>query len=548
MSAVQAIYRAAAAVAGERGQLGHRSAEDAPRQLEQVVNVVSSFLPDVPLDAPTVMSLIIIFAFILQFYWTVISFNLASGVSGSSAAATATTTTTTTTTTEASRVFAEATVAPAVTARTQTVTPAPAPEWRYMMRDFDLPKWVLMQKVDVKHSGVQYRKARSAPLERPWAQPRLGRSRVESRSRVTDGEYWPRKQEWLEEQRWGEGHRWPPTSTEEAPQTVTEVDQADLRGEDTDVPAHHTAPYPADTAPYPANTAPYPADTVPPWAPSGNEPVGHPSGEESGGRPQMPIDYDVDASLPKPLDLSSHRLVHYPVEESDMKVEGAAADLLHAAERWGNRLKNWHVLGKEGAEMVTQAVLMMRCAVGSVGFCAKLDHYFRRQHDLNLVAAMMNHHHSEEQPSYDYDSYYDPPDYDHRDWHPKVKKVPKDRGPGRLYQPEEVKEEQEKPEEDVDAKDQLQRRHDQHRVDQDDDTQQQDTRVTESGSLMKKSWNIYFFMSVMAVLVFLMDASYRILRVVSFGASRAFHDPHYDLLATLSAAIRRWDDQPHDVY
>lgn len=532
MSAVQAIYRTAAVVAGERGQSVHRSAEDAPRQLEQVVNVVSSFLPDVPLDAPTVMSLIIIFAFILQFYWTVISFNLAGGVSGSSA--TTATTTTTTTTTEASRVFDEATVAPAVTARTQTVTPAPAPEWRYMMRDFDLPKWVLMQKVDVKHSGVQYRKARSAPLERPWVQPREGRSRVESRSRVIDGEYWPRKQEWLEELHWGQDHRWPPTSTEEAPQTVTEVDQAGVRGEDTDAPARHTAPYPADTEL--------------PWTPMRNEPARHPGGEESGVRPQMPIDYDVEASLPTPLDLSSHRLVNYPLKESGMKVEGAAADLLHAAERWGNRLKNWHVLGKDGAEMVTQAVLMMRCAIGSVGFCAKLDHYFRRQHDLNLAAAMMNHHHGEEQASYDYDSYFDPPDYDYREWHAKVKKVPKDRGPGRLYQPEEIEEEQEKTEEDADANDQLQRRHDQHRGDQDDDTQRQDTRVTESGSLMKKSWNIYFFMSVMAVLVFLMDASYRILRVVSFGASRAFHDPHYDLLATLSAAIRRWDDQPHDAY
>ncbi|ROT64107.1 hypothetical protein C7M84_017962 [Penaeus vannamei] len=508
MSAVQAIYRAAAAVAGERGQLGHRSAEDAPRQLEQVVNVVSSFLPDVPLDAPTVMSLIIIFAFILQFYWT--SYLSTSPVVCHRR--------------------------PAVTARTQTVTPAPAPEWRYMMRDFDLPKWVLMQKVDVKHSGVQYRKARSAPLERPWAQPRLGRSRVESRSRVTDGEYWPRKQEWLEEQRWGRG---PPLAADEhrggaadgyggGPGRFARARTRTCR---------RTTPLltAADTAPYPANTAPYPADTVPPWAPSGNEPVGHPSGEESGGRPQMPIDYDVDASLPKPLDLSSHRLVHYPVEESDMKVEGAAADLLHAAERWGNRLKNWHVLGKEGAEMrglLRQTGPLLPAAARPQPRCCDDEPttIARSSPPTTTIVTTTR------------------PTTTTATGTTKVKKVPKDRGPGRLYQPEEVKEEQEKPEEDVDAKDQLQRRHDQHRVDQDDDTQQQDTRVTESGSLMKKSWNIYFFMSVMAVLVFLMDASYRILRVVSFGASRAFHDPHYDLLATLSAAIRRWDDQPHDVY
>ncbi|KAG7178260.1 hypothetical protein Hamer_G028924 [Homarus americanus] len=38
--------------------------------------------------------------------------------------------------------------------------------------------------------------------------------------------------------------------------------------------------------------------------------------------------------------------------------------------------------------------------------------------------------------------------------------------------------------------------------------------VWATGPLGQKSWNIYVFMSVMAVLVFLMDASYRIMRAV----------------------------------
>lgn len=71
---------------------------------------------------------------------------------------------------------------------------------------------------------------------------------------------------------------------------------------------------------------------------------------------------------------------------------GLVSGVLYGAERWSDRLLEWNILSAEGAQALTQTLLMVRCAFISPGFCAKLDHYFRRQHDLHLVAAMMNHH------------------------------------------------------------------------------------------------------------------------------------------------------------
>lgn len=99
-------------------------------------------------------------------------------------------------------------------------------------------------------------------------------------------------------------------------------------------------------------------------------------------------------SMMDPLTLSSHRVGVLPENTEVTKTNAAelVSSVLYGAERWGDRLQEWNILSPDGAQAFMQTLLMVRCAFISPDFCAKLDHYFRRQHDLNLVAAMMNDH------------------------------------------------------------------------------------------------------------------------------------------------------------
>lgn len=399
--------------AGEEAEgAGQGVLSEAPRQLE---DLLSGGLPGLPLDAPTIMSLVIIVAFVLQFYWTLITLSL-TDASSSSLSVTPTTTTTTT-----------AVPSPVVTLqviRRQTVTPAPPPEWRHLP-DFKLPQWVVKRSADVlERSGVKY---------------------VQQLNSVAG---------------------------QETPHKVGVVDE-----------------------------------------------VWH-------ARPRMSLRYRSDGRrdvwrVQEPLPTSSHRLVELSHQDEEVRDTGMAAKMLYAAERWGDHLQHWKILSPDGAQLLTQTLLMVRCAVVSVDFCAKLDHYFRRQHDLNLAAEMMNYHDDDSQK---YDD-----DYNYNQWLLELNETSSAANQGPRY----VQELQTTTMTEED-KDGAQQRYGQE--------QEGDRKVWASGSVGNKTWNIYVFMSVMAVLVFLMDASYRILRVVS-TSGRAVNDPHQHLLATLSAAMHRWDTQ-----
>lgn len=465
---------------------------DTPRYFDDLLSGLADLVPDVPLDAPTIMSIIMIAAFVIQFYWSLISLSLAqaSAAPSSSSASSATTTTTTTTTAAALEAppavisFAAAattTNAAAIpdisavvtsTPRTQTVTPAPPPEWGNFIEDFHLPHWVVKcSPALLKWSGVQYLKKWDADMPtHSQAQNIEKLSPLQGPGQTVDNIGHDRGMDYTEES-WYRSN----------PRMSLHYGTSGAGGNGWDV-----------------------------------EDLGHIEDLE-----------ELREFLGEPL--SSHRLISLPEEQEDQTEEGKtasgiAARMLYNAERWGHRLEDWNVLSPDGAQMLTHTILMMRCAVLSPDYCAKLDHYFRRQHDLNLVAAMMNHHTGEE--SQDYGGSDDYHDYSYHDWLPETGTSMSppwiDRGPGRLYDGEQnwntrkqgKNNAQERQEQQHHKKKQDKKR----RVKTGGDLENSSSNSSSSIS-NNRTWNIYIFMSVMAVLVFLMDASYRILRAMTTNAA-----------------------------
>ncbi|KAK7081560.1 hypothetical protein SK128_022449 [Halocaridina rubra] len=468
MNAVEIYHQWAPAL------LGAEDPSATSRQFSQVINFLNGIVTNVPFDLPTVMALLLVFFFIVQFYWTLITMTLNEITSSSSSSSATTTTTTTTTSTPAPKIALSAFQALEVTPRTQTVTPAPAPEWRHLLRDFDLPHWVKKRSADVHSSGIQYRQNHNNDYT---TEPvgTLGGT-------------------------WGTRGRHPG-------QRLTYIEAERM------------------------------------WDMKPLMDLQYGAGEGRGGR------WFGDDTL----DLSSHRLVNLPSSSLNGETSEVASNMLYAAERWGDRLQQWHVISPEGGQLITQTLMMMRCAIGGVDFCAKLDHHFRRQHDLNLAAAMMNYHEEDysTENDVDEDKRHDYSKYEFEEqWHPGLPDrawPAADQVPGRVFvavspasTPSKVK---------IIA----QRRH--NRLPTSGETAEEpesediekngassaNKKISKGGDVDKTSWNIYIFMSVMAVLVFLMDASYRILRVVSATTGRALQDPHQDVLTALTAAVRRWE-------
>lgn len=284
-----------------------------------------------------------------------------------------------------------------------------------------------------------------------------------------------------------------------------------------------------------------------------------------------------------PLTLSSHRVGVLPENTEDTKTNaaGLVSTVLYGAERWGDRLQEWNILSPDGAQALTQTLLMVRCAFISPAFCAKLDHYFRRQHDLNLVAAMMNDH-----KNYD----------DHTTWLggteqpgttlPKGTKameketeaegdrevvhlgkfgalVRLDKGSARTGRPEKL-EAQGK----IGAVGLVDQREASRRtsgppgaVGRPDKLRlssitrpkvgpverQGKRRVARPGGsgtapASRKTWGMYVMVTLAAVVLLVIEAAHRILQLVA-RPGRALQLPHHDPLGTLIAALHRWHDR-----
>ncbi|MPC12271.1 hypothetical protein E2C01_004953 [Portunus trituberculatus] len=463
--------------------------------------------PDVPLDVPSLMASVVVFTFLVQFFFTVVSINLAVASSSSSLSSrTAITTTTTTTTTTTS---ATTTVFDSI--RTQTVTPAPPPAWRSFLRAPSAQQRLWRRSPDSLPFPARHRHVFHALSPQSWDTPHhFGKARGSfDRPRVA------------------------PRSTM-SPKTSVSVAAEERRT----------------------------------------------------GPRLMPIGYEVDevglsseaVDILDPLTLSSHRVSLVPkgAQPLETNAAGLMSGMLYGAERWGDRLLDWNILSADGAQALTQTLLMVRCAFISPGFCAKLDHYFRRQHDLHLVAAMMNHHG-------DYDRVADT-------GQPETPRSEKKPAPGKQAEvgDEEVKqaskvmtvvqrdrgdrggtkstktklemqgktgavglEDQRGPAKKpggipsvghrrkvkfpgrVRPKGKPAERQDKRRV---------GTPVPSGlAPTSSKSWGVYMMVMVAAVVLLVMEAAQRIVQFVT-NPGRALYRPHHDPMTTLTAALHRWHD------
>lgn len=317
-------------------------------------------------------------------------------------------------------------------------------------------------------------------------------------------------------------------------------------------------------------------------------------GRTAGGRRtgprRMSLLYEVEdsgsdeeaLSMMNPLTLSSHRVSVLPenTEVTKTNAAGLVSSVLYGAERWGDRLQEWNILSPDGAQAFMQTLLMVRCAFISPDFCAKLDHYFRRQHDLNLVAAMMNDH-------IDYD--------DHSTWlvgaeQPDMslpegtkamereaeavgdkevvhlgkfgtlvrldKGSPRTDRPGKLeaqgkigavglVDQQEASKQQNGPSGGVRRPGRVKissitrskvspvERHGKRRV----------AALGASGTALGSgnTWGVYVVVTLAAVVLLVMEATQRLLQFVS-RPGRALHRPHSEHLETLAAALHRWRD------
>lgn len=457
------------------------------------------FFPDVTLDVPTLMALVVVFTFLIQFYFTVVSLNLAAVASASSLPPSSSTFSTTTT---ATSIFTqEETVSSPI--RTQMVTPAPAPDWRF------LPHRVVRRSLDF--SPGQDRSAWPQPLQ-PW-----------------------NTLHYLELARRSSGR----------PQVV---------------------PYEAVS-----------------------NSVGT-SEERLTSQRRMSLLYEIEeggssgemhGSL-NPLTLSSHRVdvSHENTEDIKTNAAGLVSSVLYGAERWSNRLEEWNILSPDGAHALTQVLLMVRCAFINPNFCAKLDHYFRRQHDLNLAAAMMN--------DYDHDDHIAIPDgaeqpdislseemsgmekHDAAEVDREVLNTGRVENPIRLDKDGNRKGLRKELEAQgkigtVSLVDHLKvsnlpvgapggvgrldklslpsiRRPQVSLIERNGKL-----RVTGPGSsgtalASKKTWGVYVIVTLAAAILLVMEAAHRILQLVA-RPGRALHSPYQDPLDALTAALHRWHDR-----
>lgn len=271
----------------------------------------------------------------------------------------------------------------------------------------------------------------------------------------------------------------------------------------------------------------------------------------------MSLQFEPEVAFPvEPMPETSHR------GEDANQPPSLANSVVYAAERWGDRLQAWRLLGPDGANTFSHLLLMVRCALINLDHCARLDHHFRRQHDLRIVADMMNHRtrpptrRTHKPASFrPHGSHSSAPPQQPQG---KVRRTGNRRRPPVKLSPSAVK---------------LRPQSKQDKIGRFTDKAGGGQVVMGGGGgggMMKQeknnkkhagvsvaggdegdvagSWDMYAFLSVVAMLVFVMDASYRVLRLLTNGG-RALVTPqpfqqqqhqHQQLLDTLTDALHRW--------
>ena len=521
---------------------------DSGRQLQQINSIATflgGFLPNITLDSPTVMSLLILIAFVVQFYWTVVSVTLAS--SSSSSSSSSSDNSATTVATRVQNAIASGNIPnPDVTTsspttvniipRTQTVTPAPAPAYRFYMQN-NVPFHHLVGK-------------RSADMKN------INHSRNDMD--LTNDPYY----EYLK------------NFNNNIP---------------TKSPIEHIRRYSGHKTSSPTlkNRFKFPLDYGSVKFPFGNKEkilFGKLDRKKFNLISPDKRNSRVAWSGEMPLALASHRLSD--LQQDD---EVTLSGLLYTAEKWGQRLRDWNIIPKDGAKTMAETLLVVRCAIAKdPAVCGQLDHYYRRQHDLKIAAAIMNHQDSVSNHIGDdlnYKNIYGEMDKD-QPHHAKLTNEKNNpfQGPSVFKKHNGSVFYSHKPvfgSRIVDSQKKIEsaenRRGVGYAVSHDDHVNQYDLKYKqkspehlrhniasnkigvqkpfieskldhETGFLTFSSftigppYNLYLFLTMAVVLVFLLDASYRLLSLV-FAAARS-EDPqfeHQSLTQFITNALSKWD-------